>query len=164
DDVAALGPAHVGEILVAGELEPAEPVAGVAGVRIGARGSDSGGDRVHSLSPQARVQISDQRLTVSGPSRACTNATAGLAALLWSPAPFGSRTWCPRRAVTRPMLGPLGTPPRRTAPPSCPGTWSSASLTKRNVTSPSITSANSSCGAAYHGESPSIRTVSATYS
>ena len=34
-------------------------------------------------SPQASVQISDQRLTVSGPSRVCTIATAGCAALSW---------------------------------------------------------------------------------
>ena len=83
DDVAALGPVHVREVLVAGELEAAEPVAGVAGVGIDARGGDLGGDRVHYRSPQASVQIWDQRLTVSGPSRVWMNATAGRSALSW---------------------------------------------------------------------------------
>ncbi len=65
-DVAALGPGDVGEILVAAELEAAEPEAGIAGFGIGAGLFDLGVEDGHWASP--KVQISFQRLTVTGPS------------------------------------------------------------------------------------------------
>src|SRR5690606_27003534 len=66
DDVAALGPGDVGEILVAAELEAAEPEARIAGVGIGADFLHFRIEDGHCVSPS--VQIAFQRLTVTGPS------------------------------------------------------------------------------------------------
>src|SRR5690606_33429947 len=78
DDVAALRPGDVGEVLVAAELEAAEAEARIAGVGIGPGLLHFRVHDGHCASPS--VQISFQRLTVTGPSAVWMIATAGAAA------------------------------------------------------------------------------------
>ena len=71
----------------------------------------------------------------------------------------------PRRALTTPILRPGGVPASPTEPRVAAGTTPGfSSFSRRISTSPSITSANSSCAGARQPEVPSVRMASITYS
>src|SRR2546428_555617 len=166
-------PAEVDEVVVAQEVELSQLESAEAGLRVGLAHHHIELRWPRRPSHCCRfghchgrllqwVQISAHFCWVRSPRMVCWIITEGRAALNWYAAPLGSRAWWPRLRWMRPIFLPFGGRGRRWVPSLLRAITESPGSTNETVTSPSITTTNSSWLAANQSEVPSARIASIT--